>query len=127
MPLNWMHCCDWLHTLPNRIYTSKEETRCLEKIYNFLLFPLLSRTTLLWGTNQGLITIHYITFSILTASKNEKPGESMKMTQLFSERQGFLWWVPHKGFLSSMKMSCLQSRSPPSEQESTEEKHRSVN
>lgn len=64
-----------MHTLPNRIYMSKEETRCQEKkIHNFLLFPFLSRTTLLWGTNQGLVTIHYTIFSILTASKNQKPG-----------------------------------------------------
>lgn len=64
-----------VHTLSNRIYMSKEETRCWEKkIHNFLLFPFLSRTTLLWGTNRGLVTIHYTIFSILTASKNQEPG-----------------------------------------------------
>ena len=64
-----------VHTLPNRIHMSKEEACCWEeKIHNFLPFPFLSRTTLLWGTNQGLVTIHHTIFSILTASKNQEPG-----------------------------------------------------
>lgn len=112
MSLNWMHCSDWLHTLPNRIYASKEETCCLEKIHNFLWFPLLSKTPLLRGTSHGHITIHYITFSILTARKNEKPWESMRTTQWFSEKQEFLQCMPHMGFLSRRRSAVCNPNLP---------------
>lgn len=101
--------CDWLHLLPHRIYTRKEETCCLEIIYNFLLFPLLSRTTLLWGTNRGLVTIHYIICSILTASKNERVIEDgpiilRKATvSVISDLHGLL--IQHKDQLPGIQIS----------------------
>ena len=100
-----------MHTLPNRIYMSKEETRCQEKkIHNFLLFPFLSRTTLLWGTNQGLVTIHYTIFSILTASKNQKPGRVNEDGPI----------IPRKAGAFVVGIRCLESRSPSNKQESIE-------
>lgn len=97
---HWMECLAVAGSpVTNRRYTSKEETRCLEKIHNFLLFPLLSRTALLGGTDQGLITIHHTKFSIFTASKNWKPEQSMRMAQFFPERQGSLWWTSPLSFL----------------------------
>lgn len=61
----------------SRRYTSKEETRCLEKIHHFLWFPLLSGETLLLRPNRGLATMHHTKLSILTARKNYRPGKSM--------------------------------------------------
>lgn len=101
----------WLAAVyPTEDRQAKRKHTVEKKTHSFLLFPFLSRWTLLWGPNQGLVTIGHMVFSMLAASKNQKLGESVRI-QLVPERLEFLWWMPsHMAGLPSMKIWYLKSR-----------------